>query len=102
MTNGLFILKPNVYTGIVPMDLFANTSIYPSPTVDLLNINLGKPANEVIHIALSDLHGKTVLQGKIPKRKTNIAIDIRQTPSGLYYLTLSSNEGKATKKVLIH
>jgi hypothetical protein len=65
-------------------DLIAN--VYPNPATDILNIQLHEQTNAAFYL-LSDLQGKTVLQG--PLQGTANKVDISRLAIGTYALTVS-------------
>jgi len=91
-----------VYTGITAQAAFDNASIYPNPTSGQLNIKLGKETDRGTSTILTDLQGKVFIQEHISSINTTFVIDIHKIPSGMYYLTLSSDRGTVTKKLIIN
>jgi len=72
---------------------FTEVSIYPNPTSDHLNIKI----NSVItSIEMFDLLGKSVLRSSSTDR-----IEVSHLPVGVYILSINTEQGKLTKKVII-
>ena len=81
------------------MQIEQNISIFPNPTSDLLNINLGNNdlVNEVQNIAIYDFNSKLVLKTNQFKSK----IDIKSLSSGTYFVKIQFSNSVVTKKLVI-
>ena len=71
----------------------SEVSIYPNPTSELLNI---KTNARITSVEMYDLLGKTVLQSSTAER-----IMVNHLPAGVYMLSVKTDQGKLTKKVII-
>ena len=72
-----------------------NFKIYPNPTSDILNISLEN--NLVLeHVTIYNNLGQVV------KTATENVIDLSQLAKGLYFVEVTTNQGKATKKVVVN
>lgn len=70
--------------------------IYPNPVTNWLTINLGNQTDA--NITIHDVNGKLVLEQNI---EANIqATDVSQLQSGMYLITISSNEKTITKRFI--
>lgn len=70
--------------------------IYPNPSNDYINIQVGENENRIQSIEITDLLGKKVYQSKFENR-----INISNLNQGVYFITLISNENeKFTKKII--
>lgn len=82
--------------GIDKKNLTNGLSVYPNPVIDVLRIaNSGKLSNASFSIV--DVLGKTVVQSKA---LNNDAIDVSNLSSGVYILSVSSEEGAQQFKFL--
>jgi uncharacterized delta-60 repeat protein len=84
-----------------PNNTLLKMSVYPSPASDFLKIKF-KEAQGNYRIALYDVSGKQHLESSFSKTsETDVAdLDLRNTPSGLYLVKVTSSSGKrATVKV---
>lgn len=82
--------------GIDKKNLTSRISVYPNPVTEVLRIvNEGKLANASFSIV--DVLGKTVVQSKT---LNNDAIDVSNLSSGVYILSVSSEEGAQQFKFL--
>ncbi|RRA96249.1 T9SS type A sorting domain-containing protein [Paenimyroides viscosum] len=71
-----------------------NFNIYPNPTSDILNISLEN--NLVLeHVTIYNNLGQVV------KTATENVIDVSHLAKGLYFVEVTTNQGKATKKVVV-
>ena len=72
-----------------------NFNIYPNPTSDILNISLEN--NLVLeHVTIYNNLGQVV------KKASESVIDVSQLAKGLYFVEVDTNQGKATKKVVVN
>ncbi|NLA23412.1 MAG: T9SS type A sorting domain-containing protein, partial [Bacteroidales bacterium] len=84
-----------VSTGI-NTELSKNTTIYPNPAKDILNINSKDNLKSVKLIAID---GKIVLNQDI--NNTSTTLDISTLPAGVYFLNLENENEIAIKKLII-
>ena len=72
-----------------------NFNIYPNPTSDILNISL---ENNLV------LENVTIYNnlGQIVKTANKNVIDVSELAKGLYFVEVTTNQGKATKKVVVN
>lgn len=71
--------------------------IHPNPTNDILNINYGTSSMEIKSIEVHDMLGKVVYQNQSKVER----IDLSNFNSGIYLLTITTEEnGKMTKKLI--
>jgi len=85
-----------VLTQIDPEDFEFFSKVYPNPTTDYVNIEL-QEKNKITY-QLTDINGKTVLQGQFEDRLNKI--DLSKQTAGVFYLTLISptdNQRETTK-----
>jgi len=72
-----------------------NFNIYPNPTSDVLNISLEN------NLVLEQITIYNNL-GQVVKTAIENVIDVSQLAKGLYFVEVATNQGKATKKVIIN
>lgn len=72
-----------------------NFSIYPNPTTDILNISLKSNLISEQVIIYNDL-------GQVVKKSNKNVIDVSHLTKGLYFVEVTTNQGKATKKIIIN
>ncbi|MEG1022022.1 MAG: T9SS type A sorting domain-containing protein, partial [Myroides sp.] len=71
-----------------------NFKIYPNPASDILNISL--ESNLVFEKAV--LYNNL---GQIVKEANQEVVDVSALAKGIYFVEVTTNQGKATKKVII-
>ena len=72
-----------------------NFNIYPNPTSDILNISLEN------NLVLEEVTIYNNL-GQVVKKASESVIDVSQLAKGLYFVEVTTNQGKATKKVVVN
>jgi hypothetical protein len=71
-------------------------NIYPNPSNDFVNIEIGQNENKMGSIIITDVLGKKVFESKFENK-----INISNLNHGVYFITLISNENKKfTKKII--
>lgn len=70
----------------------AGISIYPNPASEFLSVL--SPGVKVKHIVLTDLSGRSILSGK------STTLNIQHLPTAVYLLTVETESGKRTFKVI--
>ncbi len=96
--NGLNSGHVRVYdlSGILSNNEFVsqNFNIYPNPTSDILNVSL---ENNLV------LEQVTIYNnlGQVVKKATENVINVSQFSKGLYFVEVTTNQGKETKKVIV-
>lgn len=88
----------NTIIQIDPEEFELFSKVYPNPTTGFVNIEL-QQKNKIIY-QLSDIHGKTILQGQFSDFINKINLS-KQT-AGIYYLTIvnPTNDQKETTKII--
>lgn len=92
--NAHFVLAVNALPLSVKENNLKALAVYPNPTKDILKFDL--PQNvELQKVNLSDITGK-----QIELAVSNNSVDIARFAPGVYMLTIQTNEGNVTKKVV--
>ncbi|KAA5532087.1 T9SS type A sorting domain-containing protein [Paenimyroides baculatum] len=83
-------------SGILSSDIFVldNFNIYPNPTTDILNIEL-KENLTLEKVLIYNTSGQLV------KETSNKTINVSGFAKGIYNVQVLTNQGKATKKVIV-
>lgn len=76
-------------------------SVYPNPAASSLRIIAGKPLPEAIALQLTDLAGRVLEQGTLPRQSASLTIDVRHYAEGVYFLKLRMKEGQFYRKIII-
>jgi hypothetical protein len=74
----------------------ANLSVYPNPTSDVVNVSVDAL---VSNVAIADLNGRTVKTVKFDG-VSNASVNVSDLASGVYMMTVSSDKGATTKKIV--
>lgn len=94
----LFIDQLTVATGVAGVDenAIANLSVYPNPANDVVNVTVDAL---VSNVAIVDLNGRTVKSVKFDGVST-ASVNVSDLASGVYMMTVSSDKGTTTKKIV--
>ena len=75
--------------------------VYPNPANDKVNVSFSAD-EKVNEIVVCDVQGRELLKQKIQLQNSSIEIDIKDLPSGLYFLQLRNEKGMvATTKFAV-
>ncbi|WP_445710218.1 T9SS type A sorting domain-containing protein [Flavobacterium sp.] len=74
--------------------ILSETDIYPNPTTSILNVNLTTEAT----YQLITINGQVIQKGKLINGKN--AVDMSSLSKGLYFLSVKTDAGTATKKIM--
>ena len=76
----------------------SNFTVYPNPANNILNVS--NKANDLINnIQIKDLTGKTVKESDFIAQST-IQMNIADIAAGVYMMTIKTNQGSITKKIV--
>lgn len=76
----------------------SNFSVYPNPTNNILNIS--NKTNDLINtVQITDLTGKTVKESNFIA-KSSIQMNIGDIAAGVYMMTIKTDKGSITKKIV--
>jgi hypothetical protein len=73
-----------------------NVSIYPNPSIDIVNIKLNTPIKSIL---IFDLNGKMILN-KNGQNQTQQSIDLSYLPKGSYLLSIQTELGVITRVII--
>ena len=76
-----------------------NFQIYPNPTNDKIFIDLKNQSNKPYSIRIYDVKGSLIFDKK--ESFNNEVINLNKLKSGIYFITLKSEQKKVTKKLII-
>lgn len=82
---------------VVDVENVKNMSLYPNPFVEELNIS-SKDQN-ILQVQLFDLSGKLIQNEKV-KSKNSYILKTKNLASGVYLITIITDKGKETYKVI--
>lgn len=76
-------------------------SLFPNPTKEFININMGSLTETAYQFSLTDINGKVVLEKTIHKPNLIENINITSLVKGVYLATLKAGDKKINKKIMI-
>ena len=79
-------------------------SVYPNPGQGILTVSVNLGSESELTLRLMDAVGKTIMEyqeNDVDGSWSN-TFDLQQLDKGVYYLTIESNKGRITKKVMIN
>ena len=76
-------------------------SFFPSPAIDVLNINLGNIADADYSFSLIDLQGKIVINKHVENAHLIESISLDGLSKGMYLAVLQTDTKRITKKIIV-
>ena len=93
----------NIYSSVLGVDsesaVLNTISIYPNPVKEQLFINVPNTI-KLQHYKITNMLGQSVLKGKLKLNNKTISVNTLNT--GIYFVTLSTDKGRLTKKIIVH
>jgi subtilisin-like proprotein convertase family protein len=84
-------------------NLLENILVYPNPSSGIFNVKLNSFIDSDIKISVYDILGREVLQNSFNTISDfNEEIDISNANTGTYLMTISSERGKVTRRIIIN
>ena len=104
--NNLYIDNINLRYGVVnQINDFTDAGaiiISPNPSSNQINVAYTGTVDSDIEMVLTDLFGRNIYTKRFAKSdKINDVIQVAELPNGIYHLTLKSDVGNLTKKVIV-
>jgi len=90
--------QTNSNTGIYELSNNIQLLAYPNPTTGMVDISFNQAVNEVT-LSLTDIQGKLV-SNKNYKTLTNTTINLSKQASGIYFLSIKTQNGVSTIKLI--
>ena len=84
---------------IINDDLSIN--IYPNPTNNSSVIRINNLKEKAI-ISVCDLYGRQLKNYDVEANKTELTLDTKNYPSGIYYIKLTTNNTNKTIKLIVN
>lgn len=85
----------------IDQDLQENITLFPNPANDVLNIQIDRIINEAVNITFFNAQGKIVKSLDIENPDAIMKIDIASLTDGFYFLSFTTERGKATKSLMV-
>lgn len=81
-----------------------NVSLYPNPARNVATINFNLAKETFVNANVYDMTGKTVAtlyNGQMNSGANTFTVNVSELPAGIYFTTISSNEGSKTVKLVV-
>jgi hypothetical protein len=87
-------------SGIIEIknDISKTVKVYPNPATDLINISTAD--NRLLSVQLMDVNGK-VISSVIDNGNNHITISPAGLDKGIYLITIQTEKGNITQKVMV-
>ena len=72
--------------------------LYPNPASDFLNISFGNPGESTISLQIFSSTGQQVFSRSVAAHTSQIAINVSEFPSGVYFIRIDNGSGKPIVK----
>lgn len=82
---------------ILPSD---KVKIYPNPTTDVVNINLGIGENKASTLTITDLTGKIINVQEFKNSNSIQTVNIAHLPTGTYFFTVRTDDAFRTERIV--
>ena len=84
-------------------NLLENISVYPNPSSGIFNVKLNSFINSEIEISVYDILGREISQNSFNTISNfNEEIDISNASPGIYLMSISSERGKVTRRIIVN
>lgn len=98
---GACITNSTVYTGIINEDLQHNVSIIPNPTNGVVDIQLNFGKQKTGFFTIQDATGRVLMHERFEQiTHASKQVDLSTVASGVYWLMLETQDGRAVKKLI--
>ena len=96
-----YTITPNPnYTGL-PQFNQEHISTFPNPAIDYIRIEAISNLSEIVSISILSIHGNTLQEIQdFDTSESNICIDVRNLPAGMYLIKINSNKKSIIKKFI--
>lgn len=97
------VLVKNCLNNINENSFVTDLSVFPNPTTGMLTLQSNLKNNETILMELADISGRIVYSDNYKPLNLTMftSLDLSVLNKGLYFLILSTNEGKVVEKIIL-
>ena len=105
--NNLFVDNININTTMVGIEEINNTAsmdVYPNPFSSNTTIEVNITENQNVKVDVYNVVGQNVFsvnKGTLSSGEHKIALNAEELPSGMYFVTLTTEKGRITKRVSV-
>ena len=99
-----FFSVRKIVNSVNTVNAVENFTVYPNPSSDVVNINVAATADINGVVRIMDVAGKTVYQQNMSVaqgQQVTKAIDVSALNSGMYFVSITSNNGTSTQKLIV-
>ena len=86
--------------------ILGNVDLYPNPAAEITTLKIDAQSNVMINVSVTDITGKEVMMPVknqlITNAENKITLSTKDLNSGIYFITLTSNVGKETVKLIVN
>lgn len=75
-------------------------SLFPNPTIDKVNIQVGKPFSKHSYFQLLNIQGQIVREHSLPQDVSSFDLEMSDFPTGVYYIQLRLDNELTTHKII--
>ncbi len=87
--------------GINSIENNANINIYPNPANQILNLKTEGLKNEgLATLSIMDITGREMLNCKLPIKNGQFSVNISSLTTGMYFISVNTNESQLTQKFI--
>jgi uncharacterized repeat protein (TIGR03803 family) len=98
--NGTVFKLGGALSEVTEINIANEVVIYPNPASTILNLALRQAQGDKAELTITDLLGNVVKHQTIETEKTTI--DLTEFGNGVYFVSVKTNEGIITKKVVVN
>ena len=88
-------------TGLQDEQLSRAMQVFPNPANRFVNVRLDKVSGELMSLSLQDMTGRALIQQSVQLQDQQVQLDLTDIPSGLYLMVLSTEQGVASKPLVV-
>ena len=89
------------FTGTIDLDGLTSFELYPNPTNGFFNIKLEFTQQEAYEVAVFNAVGQRILNYTDVNTQTLMPMDLSQQASGVYYVVVSTENGRAVQRLIL-
>jgi len=82
-------------------DLDQTLAVFPNPATDQLTVRFGQRFQETTELRLLNLQGQQVQWQRVPRLESEANLNVSQLPSGVYLLSVVTETGIVSRKVVV-
>jgi hypothetical protein len=90
-----------IFAGINEMTFDNSYSVYPNPASGSFHVLLNNPSSENVSVAIINQLGQMIRKEELGNNAIDASIDIKDMPSGVYFVKTSLGNKNSVKKLII-